>query len=177
MHFIILFTLFSGLIPALIIHENVAHQKVNEITLIRSKWLSTFIIDIKPYENFFNKLSEDLGKDKIGAHIIEQFYDFPSKQHYWQIIKGLKGEIVALLNDQHTLVEHYIDLHAIHTNIKRSLISIIGKGLSYLFGTATESDLNTIHSNISRLTKIQEEIAHVVDENISVINMTTVKMS
>ena len=64
-----------------------------------------------------------------------------------------------------------------HTKMKRSLIPIIGKGLSYLFGTATESDLNTIQSGISRLAKSQEEIGHVIDENISVINITRVEMS
>ena len=51
-HFIVLFTLFPGLTPALIIHQNVAFHKANEITLTRSKWLSTFIIDFKPHENF-----------------------------------------------------------------------------------------------------------------------------
>ena len=58
---------------------------------------------------------------------------FPSKQDYKRIIKGLKGEIVTLLNDQHTLIENCIELHITNTKMKRSLISIIGKGLSYLF--------------------------------------------
>ena len=44
------------------------------------KMVITFIIDLKPYENFLNKLSEDLGKAKVTAHSIEQFYKFPSKQ-------------------------------------------------------------------------------------------------
>ena len=61
--------------------------------------------------------------------------------------------------------------------MKRLLVPIIGKGLSYLFGIATESDLNTIHSSIGRLAKSQEDITHVVDENISVINITRVEMS
>ena len=155
MHFILLFTLFSGLTPALIICENVAFHKTKEITIIRSKWLSTFITDLKPYGNFLNKLSGDLGKAKITADSIEQFYDFLSKQDYGRIIKGLKGEIVALLHDQHTLVEKYIELHTIHTKMKRSLIPILGKGLNYLFGTATGSDLSTICSSVSRLAKSQ----------------------
>ena len=87
-----------------------------------------------------------------------------------RIIKKFKGEIVALLNDQHTLVENYIELHAIHTKMKRSLIPIIGKGIRSLFGTATESDFNTIHSSVSRL-------ANGEDENISVINITRIEMS
>ena len=64
---------------------------------------------------------------------------------------GLKGEIVALHNDQHTLVENYIELHVIHTKMKSSLIPILGNSLSYLLGTATESDLNTICSSVTRL--------------------------
>ena len=60
-----------------------------------------------------------MGKVRIATHSIEQFYDCPSKQDYGQIIKGLKSEIVALLNDHHTPVENYIELHAIHTKIKK----------------------------------------------------------
>ena len=88
MNFIVL---FSGLTPALIIHENVAFHKANEIALTRSKWLSTFILYLKPYGNFLNRLSEDLGKARITAHSIKQFYDFPSMQDYrrqlrdWQV--------------------------------------------------------------------------------------------
>ena len=37
--------------------------------------------------------------------------------------------------------------------------------------------MNIICSGVSRLAKSQEEIAHVVDENISVINITRVEMS
>ena len=90
MHFIAWFTLFSGLKPALVICENMAFHKANEIAISRSKWLSTFIIDLKPYQNFLNKLSENLGKARIIVHSIEQFYDFPSEQDYRRIIKGLK---------------------------------------------------------------------------------------
>ena len=86
MHFIVLFTLFPGLSLVLIIYENVAFHKANEIALTRSKWLCTFIIDLKPYENFLNRLSDDLGKARITAYSVEQFYDFPSKQDYGRII-------------------------------------------------------------------------------------------
>ena len=61
--------------------------------------------------------------------------------------------------------------------MKRTLIPIICKGLSYLFETATEPDLNTICSSASRLAKSQDEIAHVVNENILVINKLRVEMS
>ena len=75
------------------------------------------------------------------------------------------------------LVESYIDLHAIYTRIQRSLIPIIGKGLSFPFSTGTETDLKVIYNNIDKLANNQEEMAHVIDENISVINITRVEMS
>ena len=56
MHFIVLFTLFSGLAPALVINENVAFHKAKETTLTRSK--------------------EVLGMADIAPHSIEQIYDF-----------------------------------------------------------------------------------------------------
>ena len=61
--------------------------------------------------------------------------------------------------------------------MKRSLIPIIGWCLNYSFRTATESDLNTMCSSVNRLAKSQEEIAHVVDENIAVMNITREEMS
>ena len=56
------------------------------------------------------------------------------------------------------LVQSYINLHAIHTRIQGSLVLIIGKGLSVLFGTATEADLKVICNNIDKLVKNQEEM-------------------
>ena len=79
--------------------------------------------------------------------------------------------------DKVNLVGSYIDLHAIHSKVQRSLIPIIGKGLNFLFGTATESDLKTICNNENRLAKNQEERAHIINENISVINVIRVEMS
>ena len=93
------------------------------------------------------------------------------------VIAGHRAEIATLQKDQMNLVESYIDLHATHTRNQRSLIPSIGKGLSLLFGTATEADLKAIHNNIDKLANNQEEMAHVIDENISVINITRFELS
>ena len=65
-------------------------HKANEIAITRPKWLSTFIIELKPYENFFNRLSEDLGKARITVHGIEWLYDFPFKQDYGGNNEGIE---------------------------------------------------------------------------------------
>ena len=70
MHFIIMFTLFPELTLALILDEDVVFYKANEIELTGSKRLSAFKINLKPYENFWNKLSEDVVKAGITTHSI-----------------------------------------------------------------------------------------------------------
>ena len=91
MPFIVLFIHFLGeQTAALIINKNVVFHKANEIALTRSKWFSAFIINLKPYENFLNKLSEDLGKPRITAYSTEQFYDLSSNQDYRGIFKDWK---------------------------------------------------------------------------------------
>ena len=54
MYFLMLFALLSGLTQTLRVCENVALFKGDEVALIRSKWLSTFVIDLKHYENFLS---------------------------------------------------------------------------------------------------------------------------
>ena len=173
MFFLVLLTLLSGLTQTLIVYQNVTFHKTNEAAFTRTKWLSTFVIDLKPYENFLSKLPEA----NIAAHIVDQLYESPSKQDFKSVIVGLKTEIVVLQEDKVNLVGSYIDLHAIHSRVQRSLIPIIGKGLNFSFGTATESDLKTFHTNVDRLAKNQEEMAHIIDENISVIDVTRDEMS
>ena len=91
-----LFALLSGLMQTLIVYENVAFHKTNEVALTRSKWLSTFVIDLKPYDNFLSKLSDDLRKAGIAAYTVDQLYESPSKQNFKSAIAGLKAVIVAL---------------------------------------------------------------------------------
>ena len=95
-YFLVLFALLSGLTQTLIVYENAAYHKTNEVALIRSKWLSTFVIDLKPYKNFLSKLSDDLRKAGIDAHAVDQLYESPSKQDFKSVNAGLKAEIVVL---------------------------------------------------------------------------------
>ena len=81
----------------------------------------------------------------MAAHTVDQLYESPSKQDFKFVIAGLKAEIVALQEDKSPFSGSYIDIHAIHSRVQRSLIPIKGKGLNFIFGTATESDLKTIH--------------------------------
>ena len=49
-----------GMTEALVINENVVFHKENEVAITRSKWLFTFVRDLKPYENFLTRLAVDV---------------------------------------------------------------------------------------------------------------------
>lgn len=44
----------------LVMRQNVIFYKINEITTTKSKWLITFVNDLKPLESFINMLTHDI---------------------------------------------------------------------------------------------------------------------
>lgn len=57
----------------------------------------------------------------------------------------------------------------IYQRNKRAVIPIAGKALSFLFGTLDEADLETIKTNIRRISVGQEHLKHVVRESITLV--------
>jgi hypothetical protein len=55
---------------------------------------------------------------------------------------------------------------------KRGLIPIVGKALSFLFGTVSEDDLTSIRSNLRALTTSQNKMIHVIQEGMTILNTT-----
>lgn len=51
----------------------------------------------------------------------------------------------------------------------KALIPIVGKVLSFLFGTLVETDLNTIKTNVRHLANNQQQIKHVLTESMTFI--------
>jgi len=58
---------------------------------------------------------------------------------------------------------------------KRSLIPIIGKVLSFLFGTVSKDDVGTIKQNVEQLVSNQRRITHVVEQSISILNVSRIE--
>ena len=59
---------------------------------------------------------------------------------------------------------------------KRSLIPIIGQAAGWLFGLVTEQDISDISKNIKNLASNQQHILHVVQESISILNMSRIEI-
>ena len=60
---------------------------------------------------------------------------------------------------------------------KRAIIPLVGKALSFLFGTVSSSDLNTLKKGIKQLATSQTDILHMVQDNMSILNITRVEIN
>lgn len=49
-----------GLSRGIVIHDNVIFHKTNEITMTRSRWIVTMVVDLKPYDRFIKKIEIDI---------------------------------------------------------------------------------------------------------------------
>ena len=72
MNYLLMTTFLHAFAQPLVIHENIVFYKQNEVSITRSDWLFTFIIDIKPYENLIIRLTLDIQK---AAHIATGLVD------------------------------------------------------------------------------------------------------
>lgn len=55
---------------------------------------------------------------------------------------------------------------------KRGLFNIFGNALQFLTGTATEKDINDVKQSIRKVSESQEILSHVVEDAISILNIT-----
>ena len=60
---------------------------------------------------------------------------------------------------------------------KRSLLPIIGEAAIWLFGLVTDADLTNIRKNIKNLAKNQRDIMQVIQESISILNMSQIEIA
>ncbi|XP_052082136.1 uncharacterized protein LOC127719850 isoform X1 [Mytilus californianus] len=174
-----------GLTSQFIVKENVMFQKIKEISTTRSNWLITFVVDLDPFELFLNKIEQDLGKAFLATqkvHTISMFYT-PEKKHILATILSLQREVEGLNRTKDYLQSQFNDYQSLYYDetakfkTKRSLFPIIGKALSFLFGTVSDSDLSKIRRNIKTLAQNQDAIRHIVQDGLTILNTTQTHVS
>ena len=55
---------------------------------------------------------------------------------------------------------------------RRSLLPFIGDITSFLFGTVTGSDLNSVKRNLKLLSNNQQKLTHVMSESLTMLNVS-----
>jgi len=173
---VFLLLLLVGPIGASFIRENVVFKKNKDITTTRFRWLVAFEIDLTPYQILIQNLNKHLADTAISVstellNYWQQERKDPGKYlRYENTISILNHELENLNQTQSFLLTELQDIKSLHVvkqneRNKRSLIPIVGKALSFLFGTLSESDIETIQKNINTLAENQKHITHVLSES------------
>ena len=154
-------------------HENVIFQKSNEITTTRSQWLVSFVIDLGSYKLFIVRLTnERVNAAALSQHLLLEYKK--KGKPLFQTFKNLRAKFTTIKTIQENDFLEYETLKSRH---KWSVLPIVGKTLSFLFGTASEEDLNFIKRSVQNLSQNQKQITHVLEENISILNVTRIQVA
>lgn len=162
----------------MIIRENVIFEQFRDISVTRSRWLVTMVIDLSTYDQSIDELYNSLDEINKVNNNLKKYYNVPLKGKYFRTFKGLETEIINLRTAQDAVYNSFQILNPLHDMIgyrrRRSLLTIIGKAFNFLLGTVSESDLQGIRNNINNLANNQQKITHVVKESLTLINSTRI---
>lgn len=170
-------TLLVGLTRALVVKDNVIFYKTNDVSTTRAKWLLTFVLDIYPYSQFIELYKEDINNAAIFAETAAAYYKRNGEKEYASIFSSLFKEVQHLKETQLSIRSSLLDYKSLHNRKKRSIIPLVGKFLSFAFGTLTLQDLDSIHNAVSNLNKNQQNIMHLVEQNLSLLNVSRIQIA
>ena len=156
----------------LFIRENVLFQNIDTISTTNSRWMVTFVTDFQPFHVFLNNLFDRLTKAGSAVESLKIRFDKASVTLYKRVLVSIQTEIHNLHRRRYQLLSVFNQYRSLQRKSKRSLIPIVGKALSFLFGTVSEDDLNTIRRNIYNLASNQRKLNHVIKDSLTLINNT-----
>jgi hypothetical protein len=170
----LLFSLLVTLVGTdLIIRENVIFEKINEISTTRSQWLVAIQLDFNPYGDLLDHLANEIS---LAQGEIAKAETDPSMGKSWvvskeaiQLLQVMSIEFKNFKTAQEYLTTEFLDIRTMGHRTVRSLLPIIGKGLSALFGVLTEADIDSLRVNIRRLAKDHQTLRHVVNESLTIL--------
>lgn len=169
--------IFIAVTGSVFINENVIFQKTNDITVTHAKWLASFVIDLKPFNMFLDKLSEDISTAMLTSNTVLHKFKGKNMTEFSTTLLALQKEVAYLNETRNFICEGIKEYRLLPRRERRSLIPIIGEALSWAFGLISEKDLTNIRKNINNLAENQQRIMHVVHESISILNMSRIEIS
>ena len=165
-----------GLALATQVRQNVVFRKVSEVTTTRSRWSLTFVIDLNPYVTVMKTVEGNIN-NLLGVIQTVVENRAPGTNGLVNDFRGLDNELKTLRETYFGINARLGEYHALHTRTRRSLVPFIGQAFSFLFGTVSEGDLGAIKQNLHILRNNQVELAHVVQESLSLINVSRARIA
>ena len=107
---------------------------------------------------------ETYGNDTSLSALIQSYVT-----HYNAEFLQFEQELITLLNT-YKLITQTSGRTPIRE--KRALVPIIGDALSWLFSTASESEIQGVQDGLVKLQSAQKMLVHVVDKSLTMVNKT-----
>ena len=156
------------------VDDNVIFNKISDISLSKSPWLLTFVIDLQPYEKFLDRLDLNIANASRLADKILEYYDRQQdgeKESYVNVFRGLKSQLSNIETLHTEISDGYFGYKQLHSRKRRSLLPFIGDLSSAVFGTVSEGDLRDIRENVATLASNQQHLSHVVSQSMTLVNL------
>ena len=161
-----------------IVYENVIFQKVNEITTTRARWLVTFVQDLSPFKYFLAHVSTDIDKvAEVTDAILVHYND--SRPNFQSTLVNLKEEVNSLDKTLEGILQSYTTYRTLGSGSRsrRSLFPMVGRIMSFMFGTISQAEIDDVRNGINQLSRNQQSIIHVLDEQISILNVSRTQIA
>lgn len=153
----------------IIVNKNVVFEKIKNIATTRSKWIVATVITLDPYDKWLIQLNQGLnviGKSlnnimsQEANHAIRNGSLLAQFGRMLTMHDTISRDVKQLKNSYQFIRQEFQELRSISNNErlvreKRALLPIVGKALSFLFGTGDEDNLTVIRNNIQTLAKYQ----------------------
>ena len=157
--------------------NSVAFQKIKPIATTKNYWKIAFVYDTLYFQDTVrnirrsivaaNQLSTTIN-NKIATYIsVDRRADANLSNSY----NKLHLELANLNQTFLRFEERTAEFVHINNRTKRSLLPF-GGVFKFLFGTASNDDVQTLKHNVVQLKNTQKTIIHVLEHNLSILNAT-----
>ena len=92
-------------------------------------------------------------------------------------LKNLREGVESLDGVLTGTLQSYMDYKSLGSRTRRSVLPVVGKIMSFLFGTISESDLEDIRRALNELSKNQIDIVHMLEEQMSILNVSRAQIA
>ncbi|XP_060575674.1 uncharacterized protein LOC132733092 [Ruditapes philippinarum] len=168
---LLLMCYLSNCCMSYLLRENVLFFKTNRVSLTHDSWRIALTLDLEPYDIFIRKVSEDSKEiEQLIRTTVQRYQGNKDNPNFVVTFKGLEQEVSRLTHTYQTLRAKFHNNKFIRQ--KRSLLPFLGKIIGWVAGMSTDDELNSVRRNVINLEKTQKAILHVVDENLTVLNVT-----
>ena len=156
----------------------------DEVHTVHSNWLLTLTMDTQPYRAHLDLLRQEMRQFQQALHFVRYQGEKVGNEtgygaYHMQIQYELENELDKFRSHYYNLWDVFGEvLLVLNTEVKgesrrkRAILPGVGSILSFLFGTATQANLDHIRDMIVKLGSSQEEIIHVVESSVSILNKT-----